>query len=105
MGFLVRDAQLGQQVEQHIRLDLKLASQLIDTDFAHMMKPPRAAGSVLWGFNRFQSLPAGNLLCLRRVSIFYPNRFVFRSSFLGLVRDGFFRGLRFSHSRRVFRDS
>src|SRR4051812_33963551 len=55
-----------------------------------MMKPQDATWSVVRGFKRFQSLPAGNLLCLRRLSIFYPNRFTFLLSFPGLLGNRHF---------------
>jgi hypothetical protein len=33
--FLVGDANLGQQLKNHVRFDFELACQLINTDFAH----------------------------------------------------------------------
>jgi|HubBroStandDraft_2_1064218.scaffolds.fasta_scaffold41404_2 hypothetical protein len=42
MRFLVRNAELGQQVQNDIGLDLQLASQLVDADFTHTVAPLRS---------------------------------------------------------------
>jgi len=39
VGFLFCDAQYREQVEDHVGLDFKLASQLIDADFDHTVCP------------------------------------------------------------------
>lgn len=39
VGFLFRDAQLGEHVEDHVRFDLELACQLINSNFDHTVCP------------------------------------------------------------------
>ncbi len=39
VGFLLSDAQLGEHVEDHVRFDLKLAGQLVNTNFHHTVCP------------------------------------------------------------------
>jgi hypothetical protein len=39
VGLFVRHAEVAQQIDDHIRLDLKLASQLVDADFTHTVMP------------------------------------------------------------------
>jgi len=72
MRLLVHDTQLGQQLEDHVRLDLQLASELIDADFAHTMRPGRRYCRA--GFLTAKPL-LGNLRIHR---VLYRNRFVFR---------------------------
>jgi hypothetical protein len=50
MRLLVRHAELGQEIEDHVWLDLELASQLVDSDFTHTMMPQAAKNTVLLGF-------------------------------------------------------
>ena len=69
---LVHDAQLGQQLEDHVRLNLQLASQLVDADFAHTMRPGRR-------YRRAGVVTAKPLLGNLRIHrVLYRNRFVFR---------------------------
>ena len=41
VGLLIGHAQLGQQLEDHVRLNLQLASKLIYTDFTHTVRTQR----------------------------------------------------------------
>jgi hypothetical protein len=39
VGLFVRHAEVAQQIDDHIGLDLKLASQLVNADFTHTVMP------------------------------------------------------------------
>jgi hypothetical protein len=47
MRFLVRNAELGQQVQDDVGLDLQLAGQLVDADFTHTVAPLRSFSASL----------------------------------------------------------
>jgi hypothetical protein len=41
MGFLVADAELGQEVQDHVRLNLQLPRQFVNANFTHRVTPCR----------------------------------------------------------------
>jgi hypothetical protein len=47
MRFLVRNAELGQQIQDDVGLDLQLTGQLVDADFAHTVAPSRSFSASL----------------------------------------------------------
>jgi hypothetical protein len=49
MRFLVSYAELRQEIEDHVWLDLELASQLVDADFTHTMMSPGCKKILLLG--------------------------------------------------------
>jgi hypothetical protein len=49
MRFLVSYAEFRQEIEDHVWLDLELASQLVDADFTHTMMPPGCKKILLLG--------------------------------------------------------
>jgi len=63
MRLLIGDAQFGQNVENDVGLDLKLAGQLVDADFTHTVTPGRIPSRQ--GFKNLQ-------LLLRRTLISAP---------------------------------
>ncbi len=38
MGLFIVDAELGKKVENHVRFDLQFPSQLVDANFAHIVR-------------------------------------------------------------------
>jgi hypothetical protein len=69
VGLLVGYAEHGQEVENHVGLDLELASQLVDADFTHTMTPP---ARIL----RAGDLNAADLAFIRTFRALHPTRFV-----------------------------
>jgi len=84
MRFLVWYAEIAQQIDDYIRLDLKLAGQLIDADFTHTVTPQ--AQKDAQGF-----LHAPDLTFTRTFRALYPNRFTFVLRFLSRFPSSDFR--------------
>ena len=70
MRFLLGDPELGQQIEDHVGLDFKLTSQLIDADFTHKEACPAETS----GRTGLSLLSLFYSLIRRRVLTVYRNR-------------------------------